>query len=152
MSDFNPATLLFIRKSLKMTQEALSQKCGISRDMVSDWERGKHKPSKRNIKKLENIFELSEGDLCKSPDELFVPLSAHYIPLLLETRMRSYEWADREKDLRHQSLANQTAELLLRELKALRGYADPAEPTEAQIKHESLLDEGDEPEWKKKQG
>ena len=150
MPKFNPATLKYIRKSRRITQEQLAAKCGVGRDMVSHWERGKHEPCQRNLKKLENVLELPKGELCKSTTEFFNKLFEGNIQLILHTRMEIYQWADEQKDLKHQAFANQTANLLLRELKALQGnLPQPAAPSEAQIAHENLLEEGEEPEWKK---
>lgn len=148
MAKFNPETLRFIRKSRKMTQAQLAEKCGVSRDMISHWERGKHTPAKRNLKKLETVLELADGDLCKPLDEFFNSFSADYCYSILESRMRSYEWADNKKDLKSQALANQITKLLLSELKPPHQSSEPVAPSEAQIIHENLLEAGEEPEWK----
>lgn len=49
----------YLRKKEKITQEELSEKIGVSRQNISDWERGKVFPPLERLIKLSEIFDVS---------------------------------------------------------------------------------------------
>ena len=53
------SNLVFYRKLMKMTQAELGEKLGVSKQVVSDMERGRRSISKKTAKKLSKIFSVS---------------------------------------------------------------------------------------------
>jgi transcriptional regulator with XRE-family HTH domain len=51
------------RKALKLTQEQLAHKSGVSSQLISKYERGKVTPNRTNQAKLEQALELDPGTL-----------------------------------------------------------------------------------------
>ena len=52
-----------LRKQAELTQEELSQKVGVIRKTVSNWERGFSRINPEHAKKLANYFQVSIGYL-----------------------------------------------------------------------------------------
>ncbi|MBO4616399.1 MAG: helix-turn-helix transcriptional regulator [Lachnospiraceae bacterium] len=60
----------YYRKKLNMTQEALSEKMGYTKQTISYWEQGKHVPGQEDIIKLAEIFSISSIELLSiSPEK-----------------------------------------------------------------------------------
>ena len=58
-----------LRKENKMSQEALSEKLGVSRQSISLWENNQTMPSMENIVAIANIFGVSTDTLLKEEPE-----------------------------------------------------------------------------------
>jgi transcriptional regulator with XRE-family HTH domain len=44
------------RLKLRLTQKELANKLGVTPEIISEWEKGKHKPTKRNLERLKVIL------------------------------------------------------------------------------------------------
>ncbi len=53
------------RVQLKMTQEFVAERIGVSRQAVSKWESGKSDPSTANLMALAGLFEIETEELLK---------------------------------------------------------------------------------------
>ena len=51
------------RKNKKLTQAELAKKMGVSQPVINYWEIGRQKPLPKNIKKLKEIFNLTEKEI-----------------------------------------------------------------------------------------
>ena len=58
---YQPEKLKARRKELKMTQNDIADRLGISYQAYSAWERGVKKPSKEKVKQLEQILNVQKG-------------------------------------------------------------------------------------------
>lgn len=58
-----------LRKENKISQEALAEKLGVSRQSISLWENDQTIPSMENIVAIANIFGVSTDELLKDNDE-----------------------------------------------------------------------------------
>ena len=56
-------TLEAARKNRRMTQEQAAKKIGVTRDTLSNWERGKCFPNALHIKTIEKVYGVSYNDL-----------------------------------------------------------------------------------------
>lgn len=68
--------LVNLRKSNNLSQEALAEKLGISRQAVSKWERAEASPDTDNLILLARIYGVSLDELLKTEDEIPMPESA----------------------------------------------------------------------------
>lgn len=59
-----------LRKSHGYSQEALSEKLGVSRQAVSKWERGESSPDTDNLIALANIYGITLDDILNSEKEI----------------------------------------------------------------------------------
>ena len=57
-----------LRKTLKLTQEELAEKCEVSRQAVTKWESGASEPTIEKLMLLSNIFGVSIDDLINSDE------------------------------------------------------------------------------------
>lgn len=55
--------LISLRRENGLTQEALAEKVGVSRQMVSNWECGRAVPSTGNLKRLSELYGISMDSL-----------------------------------------------------------------------------------------
>lgn len=62
--------LVNMRKSNNLSQEALAEKLGISRQAVSKWERAEASPDTDNLILLARLYGVSIDDLLKTEDEI----------------------------------------------------------------------------------
>lgn len=62
--------LVTLRKEKKLSQEALAEKLGISRQAVSKWERAEASPDTDNLILLSRIYGMSLDDLLQTEDEI----------------------------------------------------------------------------------
>lgn len=62
--------LVNLRKSNNLSQEALAQKLGISRQAVSKWERAEASPDTDNLILLARLYGVSLDELLKTEDEI----------------------------------------------------------------------------------
>ena len=65
--------LVNLRKSNGLSQEALAEKLGISRQAVSKWERAEASPDTDNIIMLARLYGVSLDELLRTEDEIPVP-------------------------------------------------------------------------------
>ena len=65
--------LVGLRKSSGLSQEALAEKLGISRQAVSKWERAEASPDTDNLILLARLYGVSLDDLLKTEDEIPMP-------------------------------------------------------------------------------
>lgn len=66
--------LVNLRKSNQLSQEALAQKLGISRQAVSKWERAEASPDTDNLIMLARLYGVSLDELLKTDDEIPRPI------------------------------------------------------------------------------
>ena len=62
--------LVNLRKSNNLSQEALAEKLGISRQAVSKWERAEASPDTDNLILLSRLYGVSLDELLKTEDEI----------------------------------------------------------------------------------
>lgn len=65
--------LVNLRKSNNLSQEALAEKLGISRQAVSKWERAEASPDTDNLIMLARLYGVSLDELLKTEDEIPLP-------------------------------------------------------------------------------
>ena len=65
--------LVNLRKSNNLSQEALAEKLGISRQAVSKWERAEASPDTDNLILLARLYKVSLDELLKTEDEIPMP-------------------------------------------------------------------------------
>lgn len=65
--------LVNLRKTNNLSQEALAEKLGISRQAVSKWERAEASPDTDNLILLARIYGVSLDELLKTEDEIPMP-------------------------------------------------------------------------------
>ncbi len=72
MDLFTAKKITALRKHYALSQEALAEKTGVSRQAVSKWERAEASPDTENIRLLSKIFEVTIDDLLgeKSAEEI----------------------------------------------------------------------------------
>lgn len=70
--------LVQLRKSNNLSQEALAEKLGISRQAVSKWERAEASPDTDNIILLARLYGVSLDELLKTEDEIPEPRDTFY--------------------------------------------------------------------------
>ena len=51
------------REELKLSQEHVAERLGVSRQAISKWEKGQSEPTVNNLIQLANIFEISLSEL-----------------------------------------------------------------------------------------
>jgi DNA-binding transcriptional regulator YiaG len=56
-----PIDVKALRATLKLTQTELASQVGVAQGDVSNWENGKHSPSRAARKTLERLLELHRG-------------------------------------------------------------------------------------------
>ena len=56
-----------LRTKLKLSQEKLAQKLGVSWTTISRWERGETKPSPMAIKNIQNLIEQEALEILRKP-------------------------------------------------------------------------------------
>ena len=57
------------RKKLRLSQEALGERLGVSRQAVSKWERDAASPDMENLLALARVFQISVAELTETPEE-----------------------------------------------------------------------------------
>lgn len=62
--------LVTLRKRNSLSQEALAEKLGISRQAVSKWERAEASPDTDNLILLSRIYGISMDELLSTEDEI----------------------------------------------------------------------------------
>lgn len=67
--------LVNLRKENNLSQEALAEKLGISRQAVSKWERAEASPDTDNLILLARLYGISLDELLKTEDEIPTPES-----------------------------------------------------------------------------
>lgn len=72
------------RKKANLTQEALAEKCNVSRQAVQKWEKSESLPDVYLIAKLASMFDLSIEDLIWSRDSAVLENKKYYIRLIEE--------------------------------------------------------------------
>lgn len=70
--------LVQLRKSNNLSQEALAEKLGISRQAVSKWERAEASPDTDNLILLARLYGVSLDELLKTEDEIPEPKDTFY--------------------------------------------------------------------------
>lgn len=65
--------LVNLRKQHNLSQEALAEKLGISRQAVSKWERAEASPDTDNLILLARLYGVSLDELLKTEDEIPMP-------------------------------------------------------------------------------
>ena len=70
--------LVNLRKSNNLSQEALAEKLGISRQAVSKWERAEASPDTDNLILLARLYGVSLDELLRTEDEIPMPEASDY--------------------------------------------------------------------------
>ena len=70
--------LVNLRKSNNLSQEALAEKLGISRQAVSKWERAEASPDTDNLILLARLYGVSLDELLRTEDEIPMPEAFEY--------------------------------------------------------------------------
>ena len=86
--------LVNLRKSNNLSQEALAEKLGISRQAVSKWERAEASPDTDNLILLARLYGVSLDDLLRTEDEIPMPEQA-------EEQEEQVEQEDKDKEYVH---------------------------------------------------
>ena len=68
MDLFTAKKLTLLRKYHSLSQEALAEKIGVSRQAVSKWERGEASPDTDNILSISKLYEISVDDILGDKD------------------------------------------------------------------------------------
>ena len=87
MNLFTANKLTALRKHNGLSQEALAEKIGVSRQAISKWERGEASPDTENLLSLSKIY-------CVSLDDILGDLSAEEI---IEKAEKKHARSRREK-------------------------------------------------------
>ena len=61
--------LKFLRILAKMTQAEAATAVGVTQAALSDWEKGKYKPSPAAVAKLATVYNVSEAEIVKAVQE-----------------------------------------------------------------------------------
>lgn len=77
------------RTQLKLSQEYVAEKLGVSRQAVAKWEAGKSEPTAANLARLAALFEMNVSDLAAPPDAAVQKAS----PRRHNARMLAGRWA-----------------------------------------------------------
>ncbi len=82
MNLFTAKKLTELRKHNSLSQEALAEKIGVSRQAISKWERGEASPDTENLLSLSRIYSVSLDDLLgdKSAEEIIASAKTQDIP------------------------------------------------------------------------
>ena len=72
------------RKMANMTQEELAEKCNVSRQAITKWEKNESLPDVYMISKLANMFDISIEELIYSRELGILENRNHYVRLLEE--------------------------------------------------------------------
>ncbi len=82
MDLFTAKKLTELRKHNSLSQEALAEKIGVSRQAISKWERGEASPDTENLLSLSRIYSVSLDDLLgdKSAEEIINSLTGDAVP------------------------------------------------------------------------
>lgn len=70
--------LVNLRKNNNLSQEALAEKLGISRQAVSKWERAEASPDTDNLILLARLYGVSLDELLRTEDEIPMPEASEY--------------------------------------------------------------------------
>ena len=68
--------ILFLRKKRNLTQEALAEQVGVSRQTVAKWESGESAPDLDAAGRLGRALDVSLDELVSTPQETFPPEEA----------------------------------------------------------------------------
>ena len=68
------------RKALGLSQEALGERLGVSRQAVSKWETGAAAPDMENLMALAREFQVSLAELTETPEKPAPPPDANQSP------------------------------------------------------------------------
>ena len=77
------------RTQLKLSQDYVAEKLGVSRQAVAKWEAGKSEPTAANLARLAALFEMNVSDLAAPPDAAVQKAS----PRRHNARMLAGRWA-----------------------------------------------------------
>lgn len=87
--------LVNLRKQNNLSQEALAEKLGISRQAVSKWERAEASPDTDNLILLARLYGVSLDELLRTEDEIPMPEENAWNS---ETETENKEWEHAEKE------------------------------------------------------
>ena len=91
-----------LRKQAHLTQVELSKRLGVGQSSYADWERGKKKPTQKNLVKLSQVLNVSIDYLVGNSDEEITNNELENIEILF--RKYSEDLTDAEKALFRQEL------------------------------------------------
>lgn len=88
--------LVNLRKANNLSQEALAEKLGISRQAVSKWERAEASPDTDNLILLARLYGVSLDELLKTEDEIPMPESSEQS---METVLAEHSGTEASQDI-----------------------------------------------------
>lgn len=88
--------LVNLRKANNLSQEALAEKLGISRQAVSKWERAEASPDTDNLILLARLYGVSLDELLKTEDEIPMPESSERS---METVLAEHSGTEASQDI-----------------------------------------------------
>lgn len=88
--------LVNLRKANNLSQEALAEKLGISRQAVSKWERAEASPDTDNLILLARLYGVSLDELLKTEDEIPMPESSEQS---METVLAEHPGTEASRDI-----------------------------------------------------
>ena len=68
-----PARLRTLREGRRMSRKALSECCGLSKNIIGQYERGDREPTASSLIKIADFFEMSVDDLLGRKNFFEVP-------------------------------------------------------------------------------
>lgn len=97
--------LVNLRKSNNLSQEALAEKLGISRQAVSKWERAEASPDTDNLILLARLYGVSLDELLRTEDEIPMPETSEYEETEFHgdgaNGAEDYEWSKNDDEYVH---------------------------------------------------
>ncbi|WRK52269.1 helix-turn-helix transcriptional regulator [Coprobacillaceae bacterium CR2/5/TPMF4] len=82
--------LVKLRKENNLSQEALANKLGISRQAVSKWERAEASPDTDNLIMLAKIYHMSLDDLLKTDQDEFESAKLNQDDTVKEEKLKKF--------------------------------------------------------------
>ncbi len=117
MNLFTAKKLTALRKHNGLSQEALAEKIGVSRQAISKWERGEASPDTENLLSLSKIYSVSLDDLLgeKTADEIISEEKPDIRQEQSEQELYSNKKADMPADKSAAAPAEKIAEIIKKE-------------------------------------
>ena len=83
--------ILFLLKERKMTASLLASKLNMPNSAVSEWKKGKTKPSVETLIRIASIFNVSITWLLKGEGETYLPTTSNSIGNIPKRKMKIYD-------------------------------------------------------------
>lgn len=80
------------RVKIDMTQEKVAEKLNVSRQTISNWERGKSLPDVISLIKLSDLYQMSLDDLLKGEREMIRKIQSDTNTVKSNKTMMNFGW------------------------------------------------------------